>query len=372
MPDKPAHRQERKTVMSPRERVLLAMRHEEPDRVPLFYRDIPEVRERLLRELGFSDSEALFQFLGIDFRWVAPAYIGPPLTDAARPAWRRNIWGAEFSYDRFGDGAGYWNVRHPPLEAVEDPGELDRYPWPKLEWFDFSVLSEECDRYEGYALMTAPGFASPGVLQCPVQELIGVERSLTDPLVNPEFFAALLRKVVAFNRALCEAMMEAGHGRIDFFRQGDDFGTQRALLMSPDLWREKIGPALREIAEPAKRADAYYYHHSCGAIRALIPDLLAIGVDAIDPVQVLAEGMAPAELKAEFGGRVVFSGGVDEQELLPNGTPEDVRAGVWKLLDEMAVGGGFFVGPTHNFQVDIPTPNILALYEAARDWIREG
>ena len=354
--------------MTAKERVIAAMRHEQPDRVPCFYRDIPEVRERLLRELGLPDSEALFRFLKIDFRWVAPVYVGPKLTDPARPLWQRNIWGAEFSYDQFSEGGGYWNVSRPPLESVEDLAELEHYPWPKLEWFDFSTLAEQCERYADFAIMTAPGFASPGVLQCPVQELLGVERSLTDPLVNPEFFAALVSKVTAFNRALCEAMMEASGNRIDFFRQGDDFGTQRALLLSPALWREQIGPALRAIAEPAKRAGAYYYHHSCGAIRDLIPDLLEIGVDVIDPVQVLSEGMVPAELKAAFGDRVVFSGGVDEQELLPKGTAQEVKDGVWGLLDDMAIGGGFFVGPTHNFQVDIPTANILALYEAARAW----
>lgn len=349
--------------MTSRERVRMAMRHQQPDRAPLFYRDIPEVRERLLRELGLTDDEALYRFLNIDFRWVAPRYVGPPLTDLAHPECRRNIWGVEFSYDRFSTGDGYWNVRRPPLEGVEDIASLHHYPWPKLEWFDFSGMAEACKRYEDYAIMTAPGFASPGVLQCPIQELLGAERSLMEPLLNPGFFGALVEKVVAFNRALCEAMMEATEGRIDFFRQGDDFGTQRGLLLSPSLWREQIGPALQAIAEPAKQRGAYYYHHSCGAIRQLIPELIGIGVDVLDPLQVLAEGMVPAELKAAFGDRLVFSGGVDEQELLPRGSPHEVAKAVRELLEVMNRDGGFFLGPTHNFQPDIPTENILALYQ---------
>jgi uroporphyrinogen decarboxylase len=91
-------------------------------------------------------------------------------------------------------------------------------------------------------------------------------------------------------------------------------------------------------------------------------------VDVLDPVQVKATGMVPSELKAEFGDRLCFSGGVDEQELLPTGTPQDVRQAVFKLLDDMAVGGGFFLGPTHNFQADIPTENIIAMYKAAKEW----
>jgi uroporphyrinogen decarboxylase len=167
-------------------------------------------------------------------------------------------------------------------------------------------------------------------------------------------------------------MFEAAEGRIDFFRLGDDFGTQRGLLVGPDLWRARIGPALKTMADTAKTYGAYYYHHSCGAVRELIPDLIAIGVDVLDPLQVKAAGMDPAALKRDFGEQICFSGGVDQQELLPRGTPGDVRAGVHRLLDAMARDGGFFIGPTHNFQDDIPTANILALYDAARDWKARG
>ena len=118
----------------------------------------------------------------------------------------------------------------------------------------------------------------------------------------------------------------------------------------------------------AKAHGAYYYHHCCGAVRELIPLLIEAGVDVLDPIQVKAAGMEPAALKADFGERLCLSGGVDEQELLPNGTPAQVRAGVRALLDVMAPGGGYFVGPTHNFQSDIPTANIVAMYEAARAW----
>jgi uroporphyrinogen-III decarboxylase len=103
-------------------------------------------------------------------------------------------------------------------------------------------------------------------------------------------------------------------------------------------------------------------------VRALIPAFIEAGVDVLDPVQVKAAGMVPAELKAEFGDRLCFSGGVDEQELLPRGTPAEVCQSVRELLDVMAAGGGYFVGPTHNFQADIPTRNIVAMYEAARNW----
>lgn len=353
--------------MTPRERVLQAIRHRTPDRVPLFYRDTPEVERRLLRDLGLADREALLRHFDIDFRWVEPRYIGPPLEDP-RTGRHRNIWGVEYEYVLFNATDGYWQVVGHPLAGCDDPAAVAAYPWPRLEWFDFSDLRAQAERYADYALMTAPGYASPGLFQTPIQCLLGDEKSLMDLMVNPEFFQVLMRQVLAFLLPFVERMLTAAGGRIDCFRVGDDFGTQNALLMSPELWRRMIGPGFRALVECAHRHGAYFYLHSCGAVRELIPDLIAAGVDVLDPVQVKAAGMAPAALKADFGARLCFSGGVDEQALLSGGTPDDVRAGVRQLLEVMTPGGGFIVGPTHNFQVDIPTANIVALYEAARGY----
>jgi len=176
--------------------------------------------------------------------------------------------------------------------------------------------------------------------------------------------------VLAFELPFVEAMLSAGGGRIDFFRVGDDYGTQRSLLIGREMFRRHLAPALRELGRIAKRHGAMYYHHSCGAVRGLIDDLIEVGVDVLDPLQVRAEGMIPAELKAAFGRRVCFSGGVDQQRLLPRGSPGDVREAVFALLDDMAPGGGFFLGPTHIFQDDVPTVNIVAMYRAGREWAR--
>lgn len=350
-----------------RERVLTAMNHERPDRVPLFYRDVPEVEERLLRDLNMKSRDDLLEYLDIDFRWVGPEYVGPALDDAATGL-RRDIWGVEYKYVNFSETSGYWEVVGNPLAKCNDPAELDNYPWPKLEWFDFSTLAAQVAAYDDYAIMTNPSFSSPSILQSPIQTLLGDEKAFMDIVLNPELFEAMIKYILDFQLPFIDKMLGAAGGRIDFFRIGDDFGTQRNLLMSPEQWRTSIQPALKAMADVAKQHGAYYYHHSCGAIRKLIPDLIETGVDVLDPVQVKADGMVPAELKAEFGDKVCFSGGVDEQDLLPNGTPEQVKEGVLSLLDDMACDGGFFVGPTHNFQDDIPTENIVAMYDAAKAW----
>ena len=349
--------------MTPRERVLRAVRRESTDRVPLFYRDVPEVDLRLRRDLGFSTRDELLESFGIDFRWVDPAYVGPALEDRAT-GHRRDIWGVEYRFVEAGHG-GQWEPLRFPLEQMEDQGALDDYPWPSVEWFDFSVLDEQFRRYADYATMTAPGVASPGVLTT-IQSLLGMERTLTDMFLNPEFFHALSDRILAFNLEYIRRFYAVAGDRLDFYRIGEDYGTQRGLLFGLPQWKEFIRPNLLAMSGIAKEHGSLYYQHTCGSVRELIPDLIDAGVDVLDPLQVGAEGMVSCELKAEFGGRICFSGGVDEQDLLPRGSPEDVARGVGELIDVMAPGGGFFLGPTHNFQADIPTQNIVAMYDAAR------
>jgi uroporphyrinogen decarboxylase len=341
------------------------MRREEPDRVPLFYRDVPEVGERLQRDLGLPDRERLLAFFEIDFRWVEPRYVGPSLADD-QAGLLRDIWGVTFRRIQAGRGTYLHAVSH-PLGDVTDPAALADYPWPQLEWFDFAAVEEQLGAYAEFAVMTAPNYASPGILT-PIQHLVGEERAWTDMMVRPAFFEALVERILAFELPFLEAFFDRGDGRIDFFRIGDDFGTQQGLLMSPALWRDFLRPALAAMSAVARQRGAYYYHHSCGSVRDLIPAFIDLGVDVLDPVQVTASGMEPAGLKRDFGDRLCFSGGVDEQRLLVGGTPEDVREQVKRLLDVMAPGGGFFLGPTHNLQADVPTENVVAMYEAARDW----
>lgn len=346
---------------------MTALQHKTPDRVPFFYRDVPEVEQRLLKDLNLNTRDKLLEHLQIDFRWVGPRYVGAPLFDKENNI-KKDIWGVEYRYVRFSEAAGYWEPIQRPLLHVNDPAALNDYPWPKLEWFDFTDLAQQCERYSDYAIMTAPGYSSPGIFQCPIQILIGEERSFTDLALNPDFIAAMIDKVLAFQVPFIEKMFQSAAGGIDFFRIGNDFGTQNNLIVSLQMWKEIIQPALKSMADTAKKFGAYYYQHSCGAIRDLIPAFIETGVDVLDPVQVKAKGMVPAELRSEYGDRLCFSGGVDEQEILPSGDTPKVREAVFELLDAMAGDGGFFIGPTHNFQADIPTENILAMYEAAADW----
>ncbi len=356
--------------LSPKERVFTALEYRETDRVPLFYRSIPEVDDRLKADLHLPDHEALLRHLGIDFRWVEPRYVGPSLNVEGEAGRKRNIWGVEYEY-MHAEAGSYWGAVVEPLKDVTDPVALDDYPWPRLDWFDFSNLKADCQRHSEFAVMTAAGPASPGIMT-PIQDLLGMERVFTDPMLNQAFFEKLVEKVLEFNVPFVERMFESAAAGIDFFRIGDDYAGQHGLLMSIAMWKDCYREGLIEMSSVAKRFGARYYQHCCGGVRELIPHFIDIGVDVVDPVQVLAKGMDPVELKRQFGDRVTFSGGIDEQHLLPNGTPEEVRVEVMRMCDIMAPGGGYFLGSTHNFQEDVPTENIVAMYEAARDWRYDG
>jgi len=332
------------------------------------YRDIPEVRRRLLRELTLQDEDELFRVLGIDFRWIEPKYTGPSSGEPASGR-TRNIFGVEYIHHE-GAAGGYWEPEVFPLREVEDPSALEKHPWPRVEWFDFSVMEQQFRRFEGYALMTAPTvYCSPGILSV-IQDLFGMEKTMVDMYANPELWRRCAEKIMDFNIAFLEKFFYAAKGRIDFFRIGEDYGTQRGLLFGPAQYRAFLEPHNRRLAALAKTNGAFYYHHSCGAVRQLIPDLIDVGVDVLDPVQVQAAGMDLVGLKGDFGGTLCFSGGIDEQGVLPNGTPQQVREAVWKTLDVMSPGGGYFLGPTHNFQEDIPTANIVAMYESAKEYFQ--
>ena len=168
---------------------MLSLGHQPTDRVPFMYRDVPEVRMRLKQELSLHSDEELFRYLDIDFRWVEPQYIGPEL--ALPDGNKKDIWGVEWKYTRFNERAGYWNEAFHPMSDLFNPEALDEYTWPSTSEWDFSGIEKTCDQYSEYAVMTAPGVASPGIFQYPLQNLIGVERSFTEPFMNPEFFQKL-------------------------------------------------------------------------------------------------------------------------------------------------------------------------------------
>ena len=215
--------------------------------------------------------------------------------------------------------------------------------------------------------MTAPGYSSPGLFRI-IQRLIGRESFMDVMMSHPRFFRVLCDKVIEFYTAFIDEFFEVGAGRIDFVRVADDFGSQTGLTIGQDHWDKYIRPSIDAFTRKPKEMGAHFYMHSCGGVRKLLPNFISAGAEVLDPIQTRAAGMDPEGLKKDYGKLITFCGAMDEELLLRNGTPEQVKQGVKDLLDVMAPGGRFILGPSHKIKVETPVENVIAMYEAAREW----
>jgi hypothetical protein len=351
--------------MNHKERVLKALNQEQPDRVPLFYWDVPEFGERLMAHLGLNTRDELLDYLDVDFRWVEPQYIGPLLVDEKKKK-KKDIWGVGYSRVKT-DKFEYWEATHFPLAGITDPAALDKYKWPTVSLFDFHSLDGQLKKYKNFAIMTAPGYSSPGLFRI-IQRLLGRDSFLDVMMYHPRFFNALIERVVSFYEEFIAKMYEVAGNRIDFIRIADDFGSKEGLTISPEIWEEKCHPAFDRFMKIPHQHGSHLYMHSCGSVRKLLPDLISAGVEVLDPIQTRATGMSPDGLKEDFGRFITFSGALDEELLLRQGTVGQVEKGVKELLDVMAPGGGFILGPSHKLKVETPVENVLAMYKTAREW----
>jgi len=366
--------------MTSRERVLHALNHQEPDRVPFFFGTsgvttmLAPAYERLKAALGIRRKTRFisrtFQYALIDEEVLErfPSDGRPLLPHPAPSTLRREISSHEF-IDEWGIR---WRMSPPTpyFEAVEAPlrgaarADLDRYHWPDLGHPSrFQGLAEEARALQrnGYAVVCLSGTA----LFEQIQLLRGMDTWLTDMAADPEFAQALLRKVADLMKASLAALLDAAGDCIDLVVTGDDLGTQNAPIISPTMYRRLLKPCHAELlAEIHSRSQAKVFFHSDGNIRSLIPDLLEVGVDILNPIQVSAKEMGDtARLKREFGDRLSFCGGIDTQWVLPRGTPEDVRVEVRRRIKDLAPGGGFVAAAVHCIQPDVPLPNLYALFD---------
>ena len=183
---------------------------------------------------------------------------------------------------------------------------------------------------------------------------------------RPEWVHFLCRKFTDFYKQDYARAAEATRGRIDLYLLISDLGSQSGPLISLRMFREFIAPYIKEMVELIHGLGGKSLYHSCGLMRPFIPELIALGVDVLDPIQPVGPEMAPERLKDEFGGRLSFHGGIDMQHLLPHASPGEVQAEVRRYCTTLGAGGGYILGPAHLFQPDVPPENILAMYQTER------
>ena len=379
--------------MTPRERMLKALNHQEPDRIPI---DLGGNQtgihkfayQALVQHLGIEDEvrimdpvqqlaqpcEAVLERFHVDTRYIAAGAAsdftgGIVRNERGGRLWHdlTDEWGVTWSMPD--DQPYYMDLSHHPL-ANATIDDLRAYPFPKGDDPGrFAGLREralEIKEQTPYAVVSGIS----GVVYETCWYLRGLEQWFTDVLANPEFCAALLDQTCQYWMDWFRVFLEEVGDVVDVIMIGDDLTGQTGPLFQPQFYRDIVKPRHKRLVQYIRsRTDAKIWYHTCGACKIYIPDLLDNGIDALNPVQISAEGMDPAELKREFGQRLVFWGGaIDSQGVLPSASPEEVRDSVRRNLEIWKPGGGYVFNSVHNIQAGVPPENIAALYDAGYEF----
>jgi uroporphyrinogen decarboxylase len=347
--------------LSSRERVRLALAHQEADRIPIAMvcSGINEpARSEFaahLRRRGHGDLEAYLARL-LDIVTVEPAYRGPRLDEGC------DVWGVVRKPMRFGLGS-YDEIDFHPLAAVESIDQLEQHRWPSTDWYDYSVLPERIAAAHAggpRCIMVANGniFETSWYMR-------GFEQMLLDLAVAPELAHEIMERVTAFYIEHFRKILSAARGGVDLVFTADDIGGQNGLLMSLGMWEEFIKPHHARLNKVIHEHGARVIYHSDGAIMEAIPGLIDMGIDVLQALQFDAAGMDAAEMKRLHGDKLCFEGGVSVQKTLPFGTPDHVRQEVQHLVATLGKNGGYILGPSHAVQAGTPPENVFAMFETA-------
>jgi len=380
--------------MNSRERLLTALSHQEPDRVPL---DLGSTQvtgiyvvayQGLRQALGLPPVEVelcdhiqglalpgddVIQRLGVDVRGLLPlnSHNWNVREEDAGDYWAyHDEWG--ITHHRPKSDGLYFSVVQVPLGdqnlTVDD---IKNHAWPNMaDPARIAGLRDLAESYRaaGYAVMLKDPFA--GIFEMS-QRIVGMENLMIMMALNQRVAGALFDKLLGLKLSFWEMALPQLADVVDVVSHADDYGTQESQLISPDMFREQIKPHLKILFERVKELapGAKRFFHSCGNVRPLLPDYIELGVEILNPVHIRARGMDPIALKHEFGRDLVFwGGGVDTQGVLPHGTPQEVKDDVRRNVDALAPGGGYVFNTVHNIQADVPPQNIIAMWEALQEY----
>ena len=383
----------RSEAMTSRERLLKALNHEEPDRIPI---DLGGNQtgihkfayEALVKHLGMDESyeimdavqqlaqpsEAVLERLRVDTRYIAAGAAGDWTGGIVQKERDGRLW--HDLTDEFGvtwsmpdDAPYYMDISHHPLAeaSIED---IEDYPFPKGDDPGrFAGLREKALAIRDdtpYAVISGIS----GVTYEICWYMRGLEQWFCDMMTQPEFCETLIDQTKKFWLDWFRMFLVEVGDVVDVIMIGDDLAGQSGPLFNPDFYRRVVKPRQQEVAQYIRsRSQAKLWYHTCGGCVEYIPDLLENGVQILNPVQISAKGMDPATLKSRFGQDLTFWGGaIDSQHVLPSSTPEKIRNDVRRHLEIWKPGGGYVFNNVHNIQAGVPAENIVALYDAAYEF----
>jgi uroporphyrinogen decarboxylase len=372
--------------MNSRERLLVALNHHEPDRVPIDLGGTPtstisvSALENLKSHLkvtsptqvmspifltAYPDEEIIRRF-GIDMKMVTAKRPANFQLKESPDGKITDEWGVV--YQKHEEAQTHFVVEaEAPLHRVTSKEEIERYPWPDPS--DPSCvrgLQEIARKYqqEGFGVI----LNTPLMVMTQTEWMRGLEQFMMDTVLNTKLLEYMMDKILEIQLEMARHLLEEVDPHFDVVVIGDDLSHQGGLTYSPDMYRKLFKPRHRAIMRFLKEefGDAKVLYHCCGGVEPLLPDLIDLGIDAINPVQVSAKGMNDTKkLKARYGKDLTFWGGIDSQRVLPFGTPEEVRAEVRRRIEDLADGGGLVLAAVHNIRPEVKPSNICALFEAA-------
>lgn len=382
-----------KETMTPRERLLAALDHREPDRVPI---DLGGNQtgihkfayQSLLAQLGIEDeltimdavqqlaqpSEVVLERLHVDTRYVAAGAASDfdgTIVTAERDGRKWHDLTDEFgvTWSMPDDQQLYMDITHHPLAGATIQDVRD-YPFPRGgdpgRFVGLRERALELKRETPYAVVSGIS----GVVYEICWYMRGLEQWFVDMLTQPEFCETLLDATLRFWLDWFRVFLDEVGDVVDVIMIGDDLAGQKGPLFNPQFYRDVVKPRQKRLVQYIRsQTQAKIWYHTCGSCVEYIPDLLDNGIDILNPVQISAADMEPAELKKRFGDRLVFwGGGIDAQHVLPTAQPADIREHVRLNLETWKPGGGYVFNNVHNIQADVPGENIVALYDAAYEF----
>lgn len=352
--------------MTPRERVLSVLAGQQSDQVPFDIWYTPEIKKQLLDYYQITDEQEVWRHLEIDkIVWVAAPYkeLPEPKTDSDGRLIKVNEWGSGIRSVAHSTDGSYEEVVSYPLLEVETIEAIETHAWPDPNNFDYHYLLESCKHHNEWVRMLF--FISLFEIYCKLRPM---DLSLMDLYVEPELADAIIAKIFTIQKSYIEKAFAVCGDALDIVYLSDDMGMQDRQLLSVEVWEARFSEPYRQLIELIHSKGAYAFYHSDGAAFPILERMVDLGVDVINPIQHVCPGMDCAHLSETFGSKVAFHGAVENQQILPFGTPHDVVAEVRSNITTLGAHGRYICAPCHNLQPGTPLENIIALYNCDRSW----
>jgi uroporphyrinogen decarboxylase len=343
-------------MMTPRERWQALLTRQSYDRMPLSYRATTEFTDKLLAHLGFSAFSQVEERLHLDpVVTVGPRYVGPPLEEDS------DVFGVRYQYTEYSGGRYHDPIYH-PLACYETICQIEaEYTWPDPDWWDYSGIPAQIEGKTDCIIRDGGGYEEFAKYKA----LRGVQQAYLDLIEKPDLVAYCMGKLTDLRYEDAARIYQQIPGKVLWTWVAEDVAGQEGLFMSLGHIRELLLPHMKRMVDLVHEAGAFAFFHSDGGPRQVLPDMVEIGMDVLEPVQWRCAGMEREGLKRDFGDDLIFMGGMDNQQTLPFGSPEQVRQEVHDNISILGAGGGYILGPCHNIQVITPPENVVVMYDTA-------